>query len=198
MCSEDDFMKILAIADLHAWSTDELHLIADCDADVCCLLGDIPIAAIEVIKQLVHCPIYGILGNHDEMDTLARCGIADLNGKTVTIDGVTFAGLGGSHRYKLGEYPMLTQKESVELSNRCPSADILISHDTAYHIMRMNDTAHCGLKGISRYIRHNKPQMNICGHYHIAKQTKYAKCEIRCIHRCAVIRYPENTMDIIF
>lgn len=60
MCSEDDFMKILAIADLHAWSTDELHLIADCDADVCCLLGDIPIAAIEVIKQLVHCPIYNL------------------------------------------------------------------------------------------------------------------------------------------
>lgn len=143
--------------------------------DCCCLLGDIPDAALEIIKRIVQKPLFGILGNHDELSTLSRCEIPNLDGTSVTVNGVTIAGFGGSHRYKSGDYPMLTQKESIAAAKLCPKADILISHDTAYHAMtrfalrarrpaapsaakRFNivlkrlDSAHCGLKGISKYI----------------------------------------------
>ena len=79
-------MIILAIADLHDWSVDELELIRDLDFDCCCLLGDIPDAALEIIKRLVQKPLFGVLGNHDELSTLSRCGIQNLDGKSVTVN----------------------------------------------------------------------------------------------------------------
>ena len=200
-------IKILAIADLHDWSVDELELIRDLDFDCCCLLGDIPDEALEIIKRLVHKPLFGVLGNHDEPSTLSRCGIQNLDGKSVTVNGVTIAGFGGSHRYKNGDYPMLTQKESIAAAKLCPKADILISHDTAYHAMKRLDNAHCGLKGISKYIARNKPgrntmlqsvRLNICGHYHENTHRKYKHCDILCVYRCALVTFPENTAEVIF
>lgn len=200
-------MIILAIADLHDWSVDELELIRDLDFDCCCLLGDIPDAALEIIKQLVQKPLFGVLGNHDEPSTLSRCGIPNLNGESVTINGVTIAGFGGSHRYKNGDYPMLTQKESIAAAKLCPKADILISHDTAFHVMNRLDNAHCGLKGISKYISRNKPgrntmlqsvRLNICGHYHENTHRKYKHCDILCVYRCALVTFPENTVKVVF
>lgn len=191
-------MTILAIADLHDWSVDELELIRDLEYDCCCLLGDIPDAALEIIKRIVQKPLFGVLGNHDELSTLSRCGIPNLDGKSVTVNGVTITGLGGSHRYKSGDYPMLTQKESIAAAKLCPKADILISHDTAYHVMRQLDSAHCGLKGISKYIAKNKPGLNICGHYHENTRKKYKHCDILCVYRCALVTFPENTAGIIF
>ena len=85
-------MKILAIADLHDWSVDELELIRDLDFDCCCLLGDIPDAALEIIRRLVQKPLFGVLGNHDEPSTLSRYGIPNLDRKSVMVNGVTVAG----------------------------------------------------------------------------------------------------------
>lgn len=191
-------MKILAIADLHDWSANELELIRDLEYDCCCLLGDIPDAALEIIKRIVQKPLFGVLGNHDELSTLSRCGIPNLDGKSVTVNGVTIAGLGGSHRYKSGDYPMLTQKESIAAAKLCPKADILISHDTAYHAMKRLDSAHCGLKGISKYIAKNKPTLNIFGHYHENFHGKFKRTELLCVYRCALVTFPENTAEIIF
>lgn len=191
-------VKILAVADLHSWDKSELELIQELEFDCCCLLGDIPQAAIEAIKQLVHKPIFGVLGNHDDQGVLERCGIYSLDGKETVINGISVAGIGGSHRYKNGDYPMLTQKESIGAAEHCPKADILISHDTAFHIMKRVDKAHCGLKGISEYISRNKPKLNICGHYHENIRRKYKGCEILCVYRCALVSYPSNIMEIIF
>ncbi len=191
-------VKILAIADLHTWDRSKLELIQGLEFDCCCLLGDIPRTAIETIKRFVHKPIFGVLGNHDDRSTLEHCGIYNLDQKGTVINGISIAGIGGSHRYKNGDYPMLTQKESISAAERCPKADILISHDTAFHAMKRLDSAHCGLKGISKYISVNKPKLNICGHYHENVRRKYKGCEIICVYGCALVSYPENTMKIIF
>ena len=191
-------MKVLTIADLHDWSKSGLELIRDLEYDCCCLLGDIPNAALEIIKQIVKKPLFGVLGNHDDLNTLSRCGITNLDGKSVIINGVTITGFGGSHRYKNGDYPMRTQKESIAAAALCPPGDILISHDTAYHAMKRLDNAHCGLKGISRYISRNKPQLNICGHYHTNERQRYKRCDILCVYKCALVSFPDNMAEIIF
>lgn len=189
---------LLIIADLHDWTLSELEYIRELEYDCCCLLGDIPEAPLKVIKQLVQKPIFGVLGNHDTLTTLSDCGIADLNNKSVTINGVTLAGFGCSNRYKPGEYPMLTQKESIAVAANCPPCDILISHDTAFGIMKRKDNAHCGLKGISNYIKRRKPKLNICGHYHENIHQNFKHCDILCIYRCALVTFPSISSEIIF
>lgn len=191
-------MKILAITDLHDWNKGELDLISVLKYDCCCLLGDIPDKALEIVKRLVQKPLFGVLGNHDDLSTLSRCGITNLDGKSAIINGVAITGFGGSHRYKNGDYPMLTQKESIVAAAFYPHGDILISHDTAYHAMKRLDNAHCGLKGISRYISRHKPQLNICGHYHENKRLKFKRCDLICVYRCAIISFPEKMVEWIF
>ncbi len=191
-------MKILVITDLHDWCKSELGLIRDLEYDCCCLLGDIPDTALEIIKGLVQKPLFGVLGNHDDPNTLSRCGITNMDGKSVTVNDVTIAGFGGSHRYKNGDYPMLTQKESIDVAALCPHGDILISHDTAYHAMKRLDNAHCGLKGISRYISKHKPRLSVFGHYHENKLLKYKGSDLICVYRCAIISFPEKIIEWIF
>lgn len=186
----ENFLRMMVIADLHAWDKQELKLIKDYDFHCCVLLGDIPLEALKIIRSIVvDESLFGILGNHDEPGALERCGITDLTGKAVTVQGVTIAGLSGSHRYKHGDYSMLTQRESVLVAKKLPAADILISHDTAYHVMGRKDSAHCGLQGISGYISHRKPKLNLCGHYHQNLSRSFRGCKIRCIYRCALVDF---------
>ncbi|MDE6728415.1 MAG: hypothetical protein K2J80_10835 [Oscillospiraceae bacterium] len=93
-------IKILVITDLHYWDKSELELIRELEYDCCCLLEDIPEAALKIIKQQVQKPLFGVLGNHDRLTTLSSCGIANISRNSVTVNGVTIAGFGGSHRYK--------------------------------------------------------------------------------------------------
>lgn len=192
-------LKILAIADLHHWEESEIVRIGSLEYDCCCLLGDIPEDAIGAIREQVNKPLFGVLGNHDTYGMLRNSGVEDIDKRAVVVNGVTFAGLGGSHRYKFGEiYPMLTQDESICAAALVPPCDILISHDTAFHAMKRIDEAHCGLKGISRYIKTNKPKLNIFGHYHTNANISYKGSILMCVFRCALISFPQNTMDIIF
>lgn len=185
-------MKILVFADLHGAPTDcEMQCVPPPGAyDFCVSLGDNPPTAITKIQRYVHKPFYGIAGNHDTWETPGISGITDIHGKTAEYNKFLFAGFGGSHRYKNGSLAMLTQEESIELADKIPPCDMLFSHDTMYgELGSVNDSAHCGLKGISRYIRKNKVGVNICGHYHINRITVSAdsKCKIICICGCGLI-----------
>lgn len=192
-------LKVLAIADLHYWEECEIRRIDGLEYDCCCLLGDIPEDAINAIKKRVNKPIFGVLGNHDTYSTLANCGIQNIGKTSVTVNGVVLAGMSGSHRYKFGEmYPMLTQAESILEAALVPPCDILISHDTAFHAMKRRDKAHCGLKGISKYIKTCKPKLNIFGHYHVNANISHKGVILMCVYRCALISFPQNTMEIIF
>lgn len=112
-------LKILAIADLHYWEEREIVRIGDLEYDCCCLLGDIPEDAISAIREQVHKPLLGVLGNHDTFDVLRSNGVEDIDKRAVVVNGVTLAGLSGSHRYKFGEmHPMLTQWFDNEKTNR--------------------------------------------------------------------------------
>lgn len=185
-------LRILAIADLHCWDRLTLETVRHYDFDCCVLLGDIPQNALVFLREIIAQPMVGVLGNHDEFGQLERCGIENLHGRTATVNGVKIAGLSGSHRYKHGDYPLLSQRESLAAAKAIPAADILISHDTAYRLMGRNDAAHCGLKGISRYISRYKPKLNLCGHYHENVSKKCGKCEVRCVFGCTLVEFSAN------
>ncbi len=191
-------IKILAIADLHWFTSEELSKIKDAEYDICVLLGDIPIDAIRSIKNLNgEKPIIGIAGNHDGWNSPELGGIENIHCKAVEYCGYTFAGLSGSSRYKSGNYPMLDQKESIELCRKIPKSDIFISHDCMYHLIG-KDKPHSGLLGIDLYHLRNRTKLNLCGHHHVRIIQKRLWTTTICVFRCAVITYPNMEIEYVF
>lgn len=187
-------MDILVFADLHHWSEEELlSCLSNNNYEGCILLGDIDDEALAFIKTNIKSgtKLFGVVGNHDDWNILKRNNIEDISGKTIDFNGIVFAGLGGSHRYNDEERAMLTQKESVVAAKELPKAEILISHDTAYRAMHYSDTVHCGLKGISKYLKKHAPKLNLFGHYHSYSLLSYRETTLVCVYRCALI-----TLDI--
>ena len=147
----------------------------DKEPDLIVTLGDISVQDLRIIKRTADnlgIPAIGICGNHDEPFALQSVGIDDLHGKVKTIDGVTFAGIGGSLRYKRSNYMFLTQQQSIDIAKSLPKADVLISHDKPYSGWFFDKKAqyakdpHAGLVGITKYIRQNKPKIHLYGHLH--------------------------------
>ena len=188
----------MALADLHFWEKEELFRIRDLEFDVCVLLGDIPQVAItEIVAIVKEKPILAVPGNHDTWEMFEGFSVVDLHRKTTEVCRVSFAGFGGSVRYKKGPYAMHTEEECRELIEGLPKADILISHD-CMHGLFGKEGSHAGLKGISEYILKNKVRLNICGHHHqMCVKTEKGSTTV-CVYRCALITYPEVRVEEIF
>lgn len=100
--------------------------------DAIVTLGDISVQDLQIIKHtadVLGIPVIGVCGNHDEVDALVKVDIDDLHGRSKTIKGVSFAGIGGSLRYKPSDNMFLTQRESIDIAKKLPKADVLITHD---------------------------------------------------------------------
>lgn len=170
-------MKLLCCADLHN-SFDLTHFETqtyDKEPDLIVTLGDISIQDLRIIERTADnlgIPAIGICGNHDEPFALQSVDIDDLHCKAKTIDGVTFAGIGGSLRYKRSNYMFLTQQQSIDIAKKLPKADVLITHDKPYTGWFADTKAqfakdpNAGLVGIAQYVRKNKPKYHLYGHLH--------------------------------
>ena len=186
-------MRILCCADFHNSFdlTRFLEKVKGCAPDVIVTLGDISVQDLRVIKKAADTlgiPVIGICGNHDEVDALVKVGIEDLHGRSKTINGVSFAGIGGSLRYKPSGNMFLSQRESIDIAKKLPRADVLITHDKAYIGMFADTKAqyakdpHAGLEGISKYIRKNKPKYHLYGHLHTRMTEKKHGTTSMCIY----------------
>ena len=194
-------LKLLCIADLHHYTLAEIEKIQGVEYDMCVLLGDISGQGLTDIKRIIgENRVCGVLGNHDEYELLEKHGIFDVNGCVRNIGDYGILGFGGSHRYKNGDYPMLTQAESLEQSRGLAKMkyDIVVSHDSMYKLFSKDDKAHIGLKGLTKLVKKSKLKLNICGHFHRQTQIKKHGCTVICVYRCAIISLPELTAERIF
>ncbi len=191
-------IRILAISDLHWYPDEELRKIKDVDFDVCVLLGDIPFEAIrQIIAYTDSKPVYAVAGNHDDWNTPELGGAENVHGRCVECCGYSFAGFSGSVRYKHGDCPMFTQRESMKIGNKLEKADILLSHDSMYHLIG-RDKPHSGLLGIDLYNLKNRVKLNICGHNHTPMVKKRFGTTTVCVFRCALITFPDISVENIF
>ena len=71
-----------------------------------------------------------------------------------------------------------------------PKADILFSHDGPFNDYK--DDAHCGLKGITQYIKHNKPKTLIFGHLHKPNHFKLDDTNCYCIYQLAWFEFDDE------
>lgn len=191
-------IKILAISDLHWYTDTELAKIKNIDFDVCVLLGDIPVTAIRLIKAYTESkPVLAVAGNHDDWNTPELGGAENIHGQCVECCGYKFAGFSGSAQYKHGNYPMFTQHEGLKFGNQLEKADILLSHDSGYHLIG-KDKPHSGLLGIDLYNLKNRVRLNICGHHHTPTIKKRFGITTVCVFRCALITFPDISVEHIF
>ncbi|NRP69551.1 3',5'-cyclic adenosine monophosphate phosphodiesterase CpdA [Ensifer psoraleae] len=143
-------LKVAAVADLHvkedrSVSYTELFSEISQAADVLVIAGDLtdlgkPVEAELLAADLKSCtvPVIAVLGNHDHQcdaaeevsSILVKAGVHLLNGQTVEIDGVGFAGtkgfIGGFGRHMLGSFGETAIKamvsESVDEAMRLENA----------------------------------------------------------------------------
>ena len=206
-------MKLLCCADFHnSFNLTGFEAKAkSCAPDVIVTLGDISVQDLRVIKKTADTlgiPVIGICGNHDEVDALAKVGIEDLHGRSKTINGVSFAGIGGSLRYKPSDNMFLSQRESIDVAKKLPKADVLITHDKAYtgwsYTGWFVDTRaqyakdpHAGLVGITKYICKNKPKYHLYGHLHHRMAEETHGTTSRCVYGIQLIEIGGNSNEEI-
>lgn len=166
-------VKILAIADTHGnvasggWLLNSLKNYKGTRFDIILFLGDIPSGDINILFEYISANlILGVYGNHDSPGAFDRYNIEDLHKKIIcTADNIWIAGIEGSVKYNNSEGAKLSHAESIAVCDELLPTDILVSHDTYYHIGDDRVT-HKGLAGISKFLYENHVPYHIHGHTH--------------------------------
>lgn len=175
-------MRILAFSDLHR-NRDAAQAIVDAsrEADVVVGAGDFATEGIglsETIDLLrgIVVPTVLVAGNHDNLDELrnacrGREAIQILHGKGVTIEGVSFFGLG--FEIPAGrDQPWnqrLEEAEAARLLKTCPQGTVLVTHSPPFGVADVQTTGvHEGSLSIRDAVVSSKARLHLCGHIHHA------------------------------
>lgn len=184
--------SFLVIADLHLFLYEEMMELMDImeteDYDGVIFLGDI---YREDVKKIVGYargkPCYYVVGNHDRMDQNEGIdGLEDIDGKTVECCGIRISGAGCALRYKSGDWGMRTEEEMEEVMKKLGGTDILVSHESPYHLIYQNQS-HGGFRAITKFIKEKEPQIHLFGHYHEPMEKTLYQTEEICVYGYAMV-----------
>ena len=153
------------------------------DVDLILGCGDLPYTYLEYLVSMLGVPLYYVPGNHDPAynadHSLSHAeGGSNLDLKTVLVNGLYLAGLGGSIRYRPDGVNQYTQGQAFFrayrlllglLINRARfgrKLDVLISHSPPFDIHDDDSQAHQGLKALNFLVRTMQPRYLFHGHTH--------------------------------
>jgi len=181
-------MKILTVSDLvveRLYTLAANHHFDDVDLFFGC--GDLHYEYLEYLLTIAKIPLYYVPGNHDpkydedNQDSKAEGGV-NLDLKTLRVDNLLLAGVGGSIRYRPNGVNQYTQIEMYLrilkllpglLLNRLRygrALDILITHSPPFGIHDEDTQSHQGLKALNLLIRWTNPRYHFHGHTHFYRQ----------------------------
>lgn len=174
-------MKILAIADRPPRKSIR-EIVSEEKIDLIITLGDLEHTEIAELEFVTNIPKIGVYGNHCTPGYMELLGITDIHLKITEINGVTFGGFEGSHKYKKDEFAkMYTQDEVSRLMNDFPYVDVFIAHSPPAGINDEDDPAHQGLLALRHYIDRQKPKYFLHGHTYPTQEnlvTEYSGIQI--------------------
>lgn len=200
-------ITILAIADLHSGLTERVAEAVKRKApiaDAIVTLGDINVDSLSQIKAIVsqcsRAPFFGVLGNHDDTQTMVYARVHELNGSVIALDDscrhYTFTGISGSIRYKdSNSYAMITKEQAVEQLRKLPPANILIAHDFPHGAPFEAFTAHEGMPGLAEYLRKKTPCVLLHGHIHKNILYQLGKTSCVSVFGAALITVKDGTLQ---
>ena len=168
-------MRVLALAD-EAPRHPIPELVAALDPELILLLGDLEPAWTEGLDAVTVTKL-GVLGNHDAPEALAVLGAQDLHLKTATAGGLSFAGFGGSPRYRRSEGSTRnewTEQEAAAMLEDLPRADVLLAHSPPAGVNdEPDDPVHTGSPALLEWVQRHEPAVLLHGHTlpHPARRT---------------------------
>jgi Icc-related predicted phosphoesterase len=132
--------------------------------DLVLVLGDLEPAWTDGLGEL-RMPKLGVRGNHDAPDALSAVGVEDLQLAAAELGGLRFAGFGGCPRYSRQGGNEWTEEEAVEMLERLPAADVLLTHSPPAGVNdEPDDRAHCGSAALRAWVERNEPAWLLHGH----------------------------------
>lgn len=175
--------------------------------------GDLPYYYLDFLVSALDTPMLYVLGNHDagrqytERGELSEVrGGRNIHRRVVREQGLIFAGLEGSMRYRPGaaqqynEVEMWWEATSLFtrlLLNRVRHGrylDVLLTHSPPFGIHDANDLPHRGFKSFLRLMRIFRPRYLLHGHIHRYLLHKH---EVTQYHETTVINiYPNYLLDV--
>lgn len=182
-------MKILALSDevvefIHSPALRERY--PDLDLLVAC--GDLPPSYLEYAITLLNIPLVFVPGNHDA-DQFRVPGGVNIDGKLVSVQGLSIIGLGGSRRYKPkgrhqytgGEMKIRVIRQLFKLLLRPRLArrgiDLFVSHAPPKGIHDREDWAHQGFSAFHWLLQLARPRFMLHGHSHLFRGLENAETE---------------------
>jgi predicted phosphodiesterase len=184
-------MKILALSDRvveQIYSETLRDRYPDVDIVIGC--GDLPFYYLEYVVSMLNVPLFYVHGNHDRPRQYlsdgrvvsAAEGCTALEDRTICINDLILAGLGGSRRYTPHAVHQYTESEmALRVAQLAPGLmrnkirwgrylDILITHSPPYGIHDGPDLPHRGFKSLLWFMRAFRPRYMLHGHTHIYRR----------------------------
>lgn len=185
-----------------------------CDVDLVLSCGDLPYYYLEYVTTLLPADVAYVLGNHDApvqtshgtVITRPR-GCISLEGRTLELNGLLLAGLGGSMRYRPGAMQQYSEAQMRArilgliprlLANRLRYGrylDILVTHSPPFGIHDASDRAHTGFKSFLTFMRYFHPVYLLHGHKHryrwdVQERTRYEETTVINVFPKRIVHWP--------
>ena len=203
-------MRILAIADQESpyyWDHFEKSKLEGIDLIISC--GDLDPRYLSFLATFTSAPVLYVHGNHDmKYDTISPDGCICIDDDIYVYQGVRILGLGGSMRYKPGDY-QYTEREMKKRIRKLwfklfkrQGFDILVTHAPAYHLNDGRDLPHQGFRTFIKLIDKYNPRLFLHGHVHLSygrNHKRYDKYQnthvINAYERCVFDYEDENLQE---
>lgn len=178
-------MKILFLADEESkvyWEYFKKEDFKDIDIIVSC--GDLNPSYLSFLTTMVGIPLLYVHGNHDDKyKDKPPEGCISIEDKVYVYEGVRFAGLGGSNRYKPGTN-QYTERQMAKRARRLKwkikrnkGIDILVTHSPARGVNDGEDRCHIGFDVFNKMIELYKPKYFVHGHVHMSYGRQFKRLD---------------------
>ena len=168
------YMKILVLSDVESrflWDHYKEGMLEPYSLILSC--GDLKPEYLSFLATFTKAPVLYVHGNHDERyDRRPPEGCFCIDDRLVEFGGVRILGLGGSMRYRPGNY-QYTEKDMVRRImrlrgklHRAQGFDILLSHAPAYRLGDGTDLCHQGFECFRELMDRYHPAYMLHGHMH--------------------------------
>lgn len=178
-------MKILTIADeesSYLWDYFEKSKLEGIDLIISC--GDLDPLYLSFLATFTSAPVLYVHGNHDEKyEKVPPEGCICIDDDIFEYQGVRILGLGGSMRYRPGQY-QYTEREMRRRVKKLRfklfkkgGFDILVTHAPAYQINDGEDLPHRGFQIFRELMERYQPKYFLHGHVHMRYGRKHKRCD---------------------
>lgn len=168
-------MRLLCIADEESKGLWDYYAPEKLDgAELIVACGDLSRSYLEFLATMAPIPLLYVHGNHDaDYDTRPPGGVICLDDEVYVHNGVRFAGLGGSCRYRTGAWQFTEAEMRKRMRklygkiDKLGGFDVLVTHAPLHGYGDLPDLPHRGFTVFHEILDRYQPPLMLHGHIHL-------------------------------